>query len=276
MSVKQKCPEFENHERWLVSYADMLTLLFAVFVVLYSQALEKLKAANVAPVSDKVAASIQESFKIPMQEIPAEKKDGPDQQGWGVFDHMKGNQMHPSVRSFQGPPQRIKQIEGEMDRTRMKLEDRLYGPHIHRDAKKAGQERIVNVQRTKNGFKLQLTARHFFTAGETQVRREALRELEQVAAILKDLGRPITIEGHTDSIPSAGTFSNWELSSLRAANVAKYFVRNAQFPVTKLSIAGYADTKPIASNSTESGRSLNRRIEIHVQYDIDATADTPE
>ena len=80
MGKKQKCPEFENHERWLVSYADMLTLLFAVFVVLYA-----LKEGG-EPQTRKTAGSMQESFNTPLEDIPIDRQIGPVEQGFGIFD----------------------------------------------------------------------------------------------------------------------------------------------------------------------------------------------
>lgn len=269
MAVKQKCPEFENHERWLVSYADMVTLLFAVFVVLYA-----LQIAGQKDNQKQVAGSMQESFNTPLEDIPIDRRVGPTEQGFGIFEHFQGTSIRPQlIQKYPSSSQRVKVIDNEMNKIMAKLEERLYGPNKFRDDSKPGQARIVSVQRTSKGFKLQLLARHFYNPGSTNVRREALRELDTVAAILKDLGRPITIEGHTDSVPAGGELGNWEISSLRAANVLRYFIRNHNFPATALSASGYADTKPIASNGTESGRMLNRRIEIHVDYDPNTSAD---
>lgn len=267
MAIKAKCPEFENHERWLVSYADMVTLLFAVFVVLY--------AIQIAGHKDekKVAGSMQEAFNTPLQDIPIDRRVGPTEQGVGIFDHFRGEAIKPSlIQKYPSSSQKIKIIDDEMNQVKIKLEDRLYGPEKFQKDKKPGQERVVQIQRTAKGFKLQLLARHFFESGKTTVSRGAMKELDEVAKILKDLGRPITIEGHTDSLPSSGPFSNWELSTLRATNVLRYFVNTSGFPATSLSAAGYADTRPIANNGTESGRMLNRRIEIHVDYDNDVAA----
>lgn len=270
MAVKQKCPEFENHERWLVSYADMVTLLFAVFVVLY--------AIQIAGHKDEqqVAGSMQESFHTPLPDIPIDRRVGPEEQGIGIFEHFKGQSIKPSlIQKYPSSTLRVKTIDDEMNRIKVKLEERLYGKNKFRDDTKTGQERIVAVSRTAKGFKLQLLARHFFEPGSTQVARGALRELDQVADILKELGRPINIQGHTDAIPAPGELGNWEISALRATNVLKYFVRKHNFPTTQLSASGYADTHPIASNGTESGRMLNRRIEIHVDYDQETSADPP-
>jgi chemotaxis protein MotB len=270
MSVKQKCPEFENHERWLVSYADMVTLLFAVFVVLYSIQIAGQKEEK------KVAGSMQESFNTPLPDIPIDRRVGPEEQGLGIFEHFRGQSIRPSlIQKYPSNEQRVKIIDDEMNAIKTKLEERLYGPNKFRQDTKPGQERIVSVQRTQKGFKLQLLARHFFDSGSTTVNRGAMKELDVVTQMLKDLGRPVTIEGHTDAVPPSGPLGNWEISSMRATNVLKYMIRQHNFPATMLSAAGYADTRPIASNSTESGRMLNRRIEIHVDYDTQ-TAPQPE
>jgi chemotaxis protein MotB len=168
----------------------------------------------------------------------------------------------------------VKIIDDEMNKLKTTLEERLYGPNKFRPDK-PGSERVVQVTRTAKGFKLQLLARHFYEPGAVNVSRAALKELDEVAQILKDLGRPVRIEGHTDSVPAPGELGNWEISALRATNIVKYFIRHHNFPATSLSAAGFADLHPIASNGSESGRQMNRRIEIHIDYDAD-TAGNPQ
>lgn len=270
MSKKQKCPEFENHERWLVSYADMLTLLFAVFVVLFA-----LKEGG-EPQVQRTAGSMQESFNTPLDDIPLDRRSGPTEQGFGIFEHFRGDQIRPPlVHKYPSIKKRIKIIDEEMNQAKIDLEERLYGPNLYPDKKTVGHERIVDIERTEKGFKLKLLARHFYKAGSIRVRREALKDLDQVVEVLKSLSRNISIEGHTDSVPPKGKFSNWELSALRATHVVKYMIRRHNFPQTRLSASGYADIKPIAHNGTENGRKLNRRIEIHVQYDETRPTDPP-
>ena len=272
MSVKQKCPEFENHERWLVSYADMVTLLFAVFVVLYAIQISSHKNDE-----KKVAGSMQEAFNTPLPDIPVDRRVGPTEQGFGIFDHFKGQSIRPSlIQKYPSSSQRVKIIDDEMNQLKTKLEERLYGPNKFREDTKAGQERVVTVQRTSKGFKLQLLARHFFPPGEVQISRGAMKDLDSVVQILKDLGRPVTVEGHTDSLPPKGDLSNWDISAMRSANVVRYMIRKHNYPATMLSTAGYADLRPIANNGTESGRNLNRRIEIHVDYDTETSGTPPE
>lgn len=263
MAKKQKCPAFENHERWLVSYADMLTLLFAVFVVLYSLNLSQ------EDKSAKAAASIEESFNRPLEDIPESHRVGPTEAGFGIFEHFRGSSIRPPLsKKFPGLKDRPKIIDQEMNRLRMQLEERLYGPDKFPKGADGGAARVVNVVRTEDGFKLQLLARHFYDSGATKIRRQALPQLDVITRTLKELGRPIVIEGHTDSVPPKG-LNNWQLSALRATDILQYMVTNHNFPPTRLAAAGYADTRPMAANSTEAGRMLNRRIEIRVKYDPD-------
>ena len=265
--AKQKCPEFENHERWLVSYADMLTLLFAVFVVLYALGLDKASSKS----QEETAGSLQESFNKPLDDIPDTQRVGPQEIGFGIFEHFRGNQARPPMtKKFPGSKDTIKIIEEEMQRVRIMVEERLYGPNKFRDNKDPGQARIVDIEQTKNGFKLKLVAKHFYSPGQIEMRQQALKDLDGIASILKELGRPIIIEGHTDSQQPKGGMNNWDLSALRATHILRYFIKEHSFPSSRLSAAGYADSVPIASNATESGRSLNRRIEIKVNYFNDA------
>jgi chemotaxis protein MotB len=270
MAIKPKCPEFENHERWLVSYADMVTLLFAVFVVLYA-----IQMSSQKNLDKKIAGSMQESFNTPLNDIPVDRRVGPSELGVGIFDHFKGDASRPTIiPKYPASPGAIKIIDDEMARVKTVIEERLYGQKKYPDKPKPGFERIVSVVRTEKGFKLQLLAKHFFDSGRTEIAPGALKELDEVAKVLKDLGRPVNIEGHTDSMPSGkGEAGNWELSTMRAVTVLRYFARAHNFPYKSLSASGYADTRPIALDGTVSGRQLNRRIEIHVEYDQNTAAD---
>ena len=271
MAIKAKCPEFENHERWLVSYADMVTMLFALFVVLFAQ---KMGCKESKAAASATSQSIQDALNTPMPEIPIDRKVGPTAQGMGIFENFKGDQIRePLTQKYPSGAQRARVIEMELKRIRALIEERLYGPEKYSKGGDKGQERIVTLERTAHGFKLQMAARHFFNSGEYQVRREALKELNDVTEILMELGRPIVVEGHTDNIPASGQFSNWELSALRAASVVKYIVKQIGFPSSKVTMAGYADLRPVAQNSTEAGRNMNRRIEIHINYDQDGGLD---
>jgi chemotaxis protein MotB len=260
LAKKQKCPEFENHERWLVSFADMMTLLFALFVVLFS-----LKDGSDSPEIEQAAGSINETFGTVLEDVPIDRRVGPTEAGLGIFEHFRGDQIRPPLSNkFPGSEEKIKVIDEEFERVKNLFEERLYGPDKVREPDGEGSSRVVSVQRSPDGFNVRLLATHFYDSGGYRVRKEALKELDQVATILKELGKKIIIEGHTDNVAPTGGFSNWDLSALRASNVLHYFVAQHDYPKTLVAAAGYGDTKPIAHNGTTAGRRLNRRIEIRV------------
>jgi chemotaxis protein MotB len=262
LGKKHKCPEFENHERWLVSFADMMTLLFALFVVLFA-----LKEGSDAKI-DQAAAALQETFSTQMDDIPIERRVMPREMGMGIFEHLRGDSIRPAlVTRFPSERDRLKVIDAEVGRLKNQLEKRLPGPNRNTDKNKPGQERVVSVHQNGKNVSLRLLARHFYAPGAIGVRQSALKEIDELAVLLKELGRHITIEGHTDPVPPSDSMTNWELSSRRASFIVNYFEAEHNYPVSNLSIAGYADTRPIAANNTESGRSLNRRIEIKIHYD---------
>jgi len=263
MGKKHKCPAFENHERWLVSFADMMTLLFALFVVLFA-----LKDGSDAPEIDQAAGAIQESFNAVLEDIPVERRVGPTESGFGIFEHMRGDSVRePLSPKFPSGQKNIAVIATDKNKIEIELENRLYGPNKVPDATEEGQERIVSVHRDSDGIRLRLLASHFYDAGSYTVKAQAKRELAEISKVLKEFGKRVTIEGHTDSMPASGKLTNWELSSMRASNIVRYLINAHDFPPSMISAAGYADTKPIAHNGTEAGRRLNRRIEIRLHYD---------
>ena len=265
---KHKCPEFENHERWLVSYADMVTLLFAVFVVLYALKEDGEKAND-------AAGSLEESFNKPLEDIPPSQRTGPSTGGFGVFENQVGNAQQFSNATMMHeklPP--ISLIDDEMNQTKRLLEERLYGPNKFRKSQKPGNARIISVERTRSGFKVRLVARYFYQKGAVSVSKKSERELSQIVRVLKDLDREIRVEGHSDSL-GVKSMNNWDLSALRASRVVKYMVEKHRFNPEFLSAAGYGSARPMASNSTEAGRSVNRRIEFQVKYDSDTSRGTP-
>ena len=272
--MKKRAPEFENAERWLVSYGDMLTLIFAVFVVLYALNLQASKSD-----ARRVAGSMQDSFNTPLDDIPMNRMENGGEDsgkgsqsgvGMGIFNEFSGTSKRKSLKNKADlSTSAVKIVNDEMAKVNLILEERLYGPEKFPSGTGKGVERIVDVSPTRSGFKVQLLARHFYGRNEVEIKRSARKDLDAVIEALKSLGRDVRVEGHTDNVPPEGNITNWELSTLRAVNIVKYMVSRLGFPASKVSAAGYADTKPIASNKTASGQALNRRVEFHVDYDPD-------
>lgn len=261
MSVKAKCPEFENHERWLVSFADMMTLLFALFVVLFALK----KEGKPAPEVEQAAAAISEVFNQVLIDIPVDRRVGPKEAGMGIFESFRGNQARPPIlKKLPSSETRIKPMDNSLDELVRKLEDIV--ADVNKAGKTAGMDNM-SVHQSEEGIRIRLLATHFYEPGSYKMKISAEKELDRIAEMLKSLGRSVTIEGHTDASPMEGEMSNWDLSSLRATSVVRSFITRHNFSPLKVSAAGYADTRPIADNKSAAGRALNRRIEIVIHYD---------
>ena len=238
---KKKHAEHVNHERWLVSYADLLTLLFAFFVVLFASSVsDKKKTA-------KMAAAMQTAF-----------------QQKGIFDaHAATPPLSPGAGTSQGAPSPIEMPVETPDHsggqgngnssTRQQMEHSL-APAV--------QQHMIKMRNAEDGLTLSLDSAGFFPSGSAEVRTAALPLLAQIAASLPQ--GALRIEGHTDNQPihTDRFHSNWELSTARAAAITEVLMRESKLPPENFSIAGYSEFHPIATNETEEGRAANRRVDI--------------
>lgn len=252
---------------WIVSFADLMTLLFCAFVVLYGITPQGVGDA-VKLVG--VVSSIRESFIEIPEDIPEEEKPGPIHKGIAAFKHFKGEQSRSPV--LQRRKQHLSVIN-VIDKDLQKVKDmaQMFSKQ-HVKAGNQGNQKSAPVRliREEKGIRIRMMSTLLFKPGKYHIERDALSKMKKLGLLLKDLGRPLVIEGHTDSIPmEGGRISNWELSTLRASSIAKYWFREIDFPESFVTIAGYADKRPAYRNNTETGRKLNRRIEIKVVYDKD-------
>jgi chemotaxis protein MotB len=175
--------------------------------------------------------------------------------------------MPPLLKKYPKPQKNIKVLDSDKRMIEKMLEDRLYGESKNTGSKTDGFARVVSVHRSEEGLIMRLMASHFYDRGGYLVSPKAKRDLKAVADVLEEIGKPIVVEGHTDSVPAQGKLTNWDISSLRASHVVRAFIVTHGFPKSMIAAAGYADTRPISSNTTKAGRSLNRRIEIRIKYD---------
>ena len=263
MAKKQKCPEFENHERWLVAFADMMTLLFALFVVLYAMAnLDKSKAK-------KVEVSIQKAFanEFDDETMPEGVPRGFDMKK-GIFRFSKGNTNREQVTT-RTRREMAAIIAADSQRIERELSERLYGSKDFPQAQnQKSEDRVVYVNRDNDGIRVTLLARKFFNPSQATLNNEAKSALDGVALAVKNIGRQVRVEGHTDNLPfNMNGMTNWELSSARASAVVRYFIDKHKYNPQTIYAAGFADTKPVASNATPEDRSMNRRIDIKILYD---------
>jgi chemotaxis protein MotB len=249
---RKKHAEHVNHERWLVSYADLLTLLFAFFVVLFASSVSDKKK------STKMALSMQNAFQ-----------QNTFQQS-GIFDaHAKTPPLADGAGSSQGTPTPIEMPlkipdthGGTGDGIRTNAPHALDRQAIEESLAPAVKQHMITVRNGEDGMTLSLDDAGFFSSGSAEVRPAALPLLAQVAASLPQ--GPLRIEGHTDNQPihTSQYRSNWELSSARAAAIAEVLLRDSSVPPANFAIAGYAEFHPIADNKTDAGRAANRRVDI--------------
>lgn len=260
---QQKPQHFENHERWLIAYADMMTLLFALFVVLY--AIATVEMAKLKHFSD----SVQKAFGLANEdkvEDEGEPMKGSSRHK-GIFEHIKGNTNRDQIMN-QILRERIALIDADAKKLEQTIANRLYGSKIYPDSTETPKDRLVYVARDPDGIRVTIVAMQFFGTGDYTISKNSKRTLDGIAVAIRALGRLTRVEGHTDNVPyRKGPMNNWELSALRAVSVVEYFVKKHNFPSNYIYAAGYGDSRPIASNETERDRALNRRIDIKILYD---------
>jgi chemotaxis protein MotB len=235
---KKKHAEHVNHERWLVSWADLLTLLFAFFVVMFaSSSSDKKKAA-------KMAAAMQTAFQQP-----------------GIFDaHAKTPPLAPGAGTSSGTPMPL-EMPLETPNTSTGKGDAMED-FVKQQMATAIAQHMVTIRNTDEGTTLSLDSAGFFDSGSAEVKLSAERILHNIAQSLPNSA--IRVEGHTDNQPihTAQFRSNWELSTARAATIAQVLMQWSTNSPANFSLAGYGEFHPIAGNDTAEGRATNRRVDI--------------
>jgi len=236
-----------SHDRWLVSYADFITLLFGFFVVLYafSKAEEKKRV--------EVTAAVETAFH-----------------SLGIFPDAGRRPAHGASGADGSEPPVVPMniVMGEDVLSPARVKDDL--ERVRRDLTQMLSNQIaqhtVSIQMGRNGLVISLREAGFFASGSANPRDETLATLRQVAASLGRTRYDLRIEGHTDNVPihTAEFDSNWELSSARATRIARLFLDLKAIAPERLSAAGYAQFHPVAGNETAAGRAENRRVDLVV------------
>jgi chemotaxis protein MotB len=248
--------EHVNHERWLITYADMITLLMVLFIVLFSMSqvdlakYEKLKtslsgAFGSSPLKGGAGVLSSGTSPIPMEGIAV--------------------QAQKALANQQAAQAAAAAEQAALEETKAQLGSAL---------EKVGLGGGVGLRVERRGLVVTIASdKVLFEPGRAALKPEGRQIIHQLAPSLAALPNPLRIEGHTDDVPISGTFaSNWELSTARATTVLREIESAHAVAPSRLSATGFADQHPVATNSTPDGRARNRRVEIVVEAQATTTA----
>jgi chemotaxis protein MotB len=250
--------EHENEERWLVSFADMMTLLFCLFMVLFA-----ISSVNTSKF-EALQKSLQDAFS------GAVLSGGKAVMASGSTDGTQKAAPQPplpSLRPLTAMNDTSAQTAAEREaKARQEEQDfRALKRRVDNLAKDAGLQGKVKVTVRRRGLVIQLlTDKVFFDSGDATLKPIARKLVDKIAGVVAAERRhPVVVEGHTDSQPISGSQypSNWELSGARAGAVVRDFIDNG-VNARRVSLSGFSSQEPIASNSTPEGRAQNRRVEV--------------
>lgn len=264
MARKKPHAEHANHERWLVSYADFITLLFAFFVVMFatSQA-DKGKAKQVA---DSVRKALEEG------QITAAIAGV---LGGSPGDKGKGNAM---VKGNGGNADKAKSKQAEGQQYLAELLPTL--EFLTKELKGEIGAGKLQLRLESRGLVVSLTEAAFFPSGQDTINPAGYTSIGKIAEAIRKLPNPVRLEGHTDSVPihNERFRSNWELSVARGLAMLTLLTQRFEIPQSQLSVAGYAENRPLGPNETEDGRARNRRVDIVILnklgYELEPGSDT--
>jgi chemotaxis protein MotB len=258
MSRRKKAAGHANHERWLVSYADFMTLLFALFVVLFSSSQVDTRKVG------KMAQAIQAAF-----------------QQMGIFTAANNSrislpttnplstetvQLIPDGKGISGSGHLSEPFEKMLAASSLSKDMQALQKQLSQALAPELQRHEVTLKAQREGLVISLREIGFFDSGSAQLRPTSEAAVQRIAEVLSAQPNNIRIEGHTDNVPihNSNFTSNWELSTARATQMIMLFITRFHFPPTRLSAAGYAEFHPVASNDTAEGRAQNRRVDIVV------------
>lgn len=257
VALKKKHPEHVNLERWLVSYADFITLLFAFFVVMYA-----ISQADIAKFN-KVATSIKAAFSSagPVGQIDLEGAAGGD--SVNMFEPAESRGGRPmdmpagKIHTAADPDPQLQDLKEMLEES------------ISLDVGASDASAPLRMEYDSRGLIIRMAVRDLFDPGSTRVSQDLQPLLDKIGRVLARSNRLIRIEGHTDAseveiAKQKGFASDWELSSARAAFVAQYWLTRFDFTPRRLGVAGYSHYRPLTKGNTDVERASNRRIEIIV------------
>lgn len=254
MARRRQPEEPASHDRWLVSYADFITLLFAFFVVMYS--ISQVNEEKYRVLSD----ALTETFSRAAITVPA-AAEAPSA---GAAQLTAAPPLPIEL-----PVQRVASQQADGGATdSLSPELRRISDGIEAELSSLLDQRLVTLRGNQEWLEIELSSSLLFASGDALLSNDALLLLGRIAAILRGQGFAVRVEGFTDNVPigSAGYPSNWALSAARATSVVELFIEEGFAPF-QLMAAGYGEFQPIADNQSAEGRARNRRVVLMVARD---------
>jgi chemotaxis protein MotB len=256
MRRRRKHRPHTNHERWLVSYADFITLLFAFFVVLYaSSQVDKKKVGKLA-LAIQVAFQEMGVFETSSAKVPVDMENPMPFDNVETVESLQRNATLAQVAAHPGAALGGGGGEnGDLADLQHELENTL-ALEISR--------KEISMRREPDGLVISLREVGFFESGSGAMKQESQAAFDRIAELLLKRKCRLRIEGHTDNVPihTPRFSSNWELSTARATEIIRLLIVRDGFDPRNLGAAGYGQYHPIASNNTKEGQSMNRRVDI--------------
>ncbi|HSC69591.1 MAG TPA: flagellar motor protein MotD [Cellvibrio sp.] len=248
-----------NQERWLISYADFITLLFAFFVVMYS--ISQVSDSKYRVLSDTFVEAFNQPTNTQTNTEPNESASTTAT----VIPPIVENQVAPVIndQAANAKPD----IELEKLEQPIKTSDELtqISDLVTEKFTQLINDQMIQISSNELWLQIELKDSILFSSGSADTSEQAQKIFDEIAGILKNYSNPIQVEGFTDNIPinSAKYPTNWELSTARASAIVKYLASRGVEP-ERLSAVGYGEYQPIATNDTDQGRAQNRRVAIMV------------
>ncbi len=264
MSRRKRPRPHTNHERWLVSYADFITLLFAFFVVLYSTAQVDQRKVGRLALAIQVAFQELGVFPASTTKVPINMNEPMPFSTVQAIESAKHNADLSSVSSSPEEPLAAASEEANLSTLQTELQQALkHEIALH----------TVALHRETEGLVISLREFGFFDSGSAALKPSALPAIDRIASILSVRNCRLRIEGHTDNIPihTPQMASNWELSTARSTELVRLLILRYRFSPERLAAGGYAEFHPIASNDTAQGRAQNRRVDVVILNQLTAS-----
>ncbi len=272
MSRRKYVEESQNHDRWLVSYADFITLLFAFFVVMYS--ISSVNEGKYRVLSDSIVSAFRDPARAfdPIQvgnllRSPQQSTSDPERDKAVIELFRLPIPLQPDevldkeTRTNESP-----QLDGVLDE-----EARTLADSIESAMSELVDDGLIEVRRDKRWIEVVINSEILFASGSGELEVKATPVLEKLAGMLRPLENMIHVEGFTDNVPISNFdyLSNWELSAARAASVVHLFSRLGVEP-RRMAAIGYGEFRPVATNDTAEGRASNRRVVLVIMSGADA------